>query len=63
LGIIDWEFTQTALWQVNHYPMPFPLVGPDENIKPHPPRSQAMKMSRSSISLESYIATSYVWLK
>lgn len=23
LAIIDWEFAQTAPWQVNHYPMPF----------------------------------------
>lgn len=24
LATIDWEFAQTAPWQVNHYPMPFP---------------------------------------
>ncbi len=32
IAIIDWEFTQTAPWQVIHYPMPFPLLGPDEDI-------------------------------
>lgn len=26
LAIIDWEFAQSAPWEVNHYPMPFPLV-------------------------------------
>ncbi|KAM6506820.1 hypothetical protein FALCPG4_018643 [Fusarium falciforme] len=33
LAVIDWEFAQTAPWQVNHYPMPFPLLWPDERIK------------------------------
>ncbi|RDL40602.1 Uncharacterized protein BP5553_00581 [Venustampulla echinocandica] len=28
-AIIDWEFAQTAPWEVNHYPMPFPLISPD----------------------------------
>ncbi|KAI1809643.1 hypothetical protein GGS20DRAFT_267213 [Poronia punctata] len=32
VAIIDWEFAQTAPWQVVHYPMPFPLLGPDEDI-------------------------------
>ncbi|XWW94347.1 hypothetical protein V2A60_002290 [Cordyceps javanica] len=27
LAAIDWEFAQTAPWQVNHYPMPFPPLG------------------------------------
>lgn len=26
LAVIDWEFAQTAPWEVNHYPMPFPLT-------------------------------------
>ena len=26
IAIIDWEFAQTAPWQVNRYPMPFPLL-------------------------------------
>ena len=33
LGLIDWEFAQTAPWQVNHYPMPFPLLWSDGKIK------------------------------
>ena len=32
LAIIDWEFAQAAPWEVNHYPMPFPLVFSDEKI-------------------------------
>ncbi|KAF5020423.1 hypothetical protein F66182_7550 [Fusarium sp. NRRL 66182] len=32
LAVIDWEFAQTAPWQVNHYPMPFPLLWSDERI-------------------------------
>lgn len=32
-AVIDWEFAQTAPWQVNHYPMPFPLVESDTEIK------------------------------
>ena len=33
LAIIDWEFAHTAPWQVNHYPMPFPLAESDASIK------------------------------
>jgi len=29
LAIIDWEFAQTALLEVNHYPIPFPLISAD----------------------------------
>ncbi|PTB59070.1 hypothetical protein M431DRAFT_527659 [Trichoderma harzianum CBS 226.95] len=32
VAIIDWEFAQTAPWQVIHYPMPFPLLSPTEEI-------------------------------
>lgn len=32
LAVIDWEFAQTAPWQVNHYPMPFPLTSSDATI-------------------------------
>jgi hypothetical protein len=32
LAVIDWEFAQTAPWEVNHFPMPFPLVWSDEKI-------------------------------
>ena len=33
LAVIDWEFAQTAPWEINHYPMPFPLVDSDEEIR------------------------------
>lgn len=33
LAIIDWEFAQTAPWQVNHYPMPFPLLESEEETE------------------------------
>ena len=37
IAIIDWEFAQTAPWQVNRYPMPFPLLGLDiEDILRNP---------------------------
>jgi hypothetical protein len=29
LAIIDWEFAQTAPWEVIYYPMPFPLIFAD----------------------------------
>ncbi|KAJ8065174.1 hypothetical protein OCU04_005886 [Sclerotinia nivalis] len=29
LAIIDWEFAQTAPLEINHYPMPFPLISAD----------------------------------
>ncbi|KAK0609564.1 hypothetical protein B0T17DRAFT_621611 [Bombardia bombarda] len=32
-AIIDWEFAQTAPWQVNHYPFPFPRLSTDDRIK------------------------------
>ncbi|KAH7009377.1 uncharacterized protein B0I36DRAFT_401714 [Microdochium trichocladiopsis] len=32
-AIIDWEFAQTAPWQVNHYPMPFLLLESDTEIQ------------------------------
>lgn len=32
LAIIDWEMAHTAPWQVNHFPMPFPLIWPDAKI-------------------------------
>lgn len=32
LAIIDWEFAQSAPWEVNHYPMPFPLVFSNDKI-------------------------------
>jgi hypothetical protein len=30
LAVIDWELAQTAPWQVNYYPFPFPLLWTDE---------------------------------
>ncbi|RKK87875.1 hypothetical protein BFJ68_g16998 [Fusarium oxysporum] len=33
LAVIDWEFAQTAPREVNHYPMPFPLLWSDQKIK------------------------------
>lgn len=33
VAIIDWEFAQSAPWQVNHYPMPFPLLGSREKTE------------------------------
>lgn len=32
LAVIDWEFAQTAPWQVSHYPMPFPLIRSDAEL-------------------------------
>ena len=37
IAIIDWEFAQTATWQINRYLMPFPLLGLDiEDILNNP---------------------------
>lgn len=33
LAVIDWEFSQTAPWQVNHFPMPFPLTNSDAELE------------------------------
>lgn len=33
LGVIDWEFAQTAPSQVNHYPIPFSLLWSDDKIQ------------------------------
>lgn len=33
LAIIDWEFAQSAPWEVNHFPMPFPLTSSDKEIE------------------------------
>ncbi|KAF4510955.1 hypothetical protein G6O67_002799 [Ophiocordyceps sinensis] len=57
LAIIDWEFAQTAPWQVYHYPMPFPLLWPDLNIKDalHDPRHVAHKnVSRQNFARQLY---------
>lgn len=57
LAIIDWEFAQTAPWQVYHYPMPFPLLWPDLKIKDalHDPRHVAHKnVSRQNFARQLY---------
>ncbi|KAK5998899.1 hypothetical protein PT974_01283 [Cladobotryum mycophilum] len=33
LAVIDWEFAQTAPWQVNHFPMPFTILWPEKKIQ------------------------------
>ncbi|KAF2498506.1 hypothetical protein BU16DRAFT_570967 [Lophium mytilinum] len=33
LAVIDWEFAQSAPVEVNHYPMPFPLISSDAEIE------------------------------
>ncbi|KAK3367599.1 hypothetical protein B0H63DRAFT_504501 [Podospora didyma] len=33
LAVIDWEFAQTGLWQVNYFPMQFPLLMTEGRIK------------------------------
>jgi hypothetical protein len=30
VAVIDWEFAQSAPWEVNHYPMPIPLISSDK---------------------------------
>lgn len=32
VAVIDWEFAQSAPWEVNHYPMPIPLILSDTKI-------------------------------
>lgn len=33
VAVIDWEYAQSAPWQTYHYPMPFPLREPDQEIQ------------------------------
>ncbi|GAB0139139.1 hypothetical protein EsDP_00007353 [Epichloe bromicola] len=57
LGLIDWEFAQTAPWQVNHYPMPFPLLCSDSEIQDalDDPRNIAHKnVSRQTFARQLY---------
>lgn len=57
LAIIDWEFAQTAPWQVNHYPMPFPLLWPDARIKgalDDPEHVAHVSMSRQAFARQLY---------
>ncbi|KAK8024925.1 hypothetical protein PG990_002748 [Apiospora arundinis] len=33
LAVIDWEFAQTAPWEVSYYPFPFPLLMSDDKVQ------------------------------
>jgi len=55
IAIIDWEFAQTAPWQVNHYPMPFPLLDSDiETILRDPSHLAYRNVSRQDSSRRIY---------
>ncbi|KAK4118166.1 hypothetical protein N657DRAFT_651579 [Parathielavia appendiculata] len=55
VAIIDWEFAQTAPWQVNRYPMPFPLLGPDtEDILRNPSHLAYKNVLRQDVSRRIY---------
>jgi hypothetical protein len=55
VAIIDWEFAQTAPWQVNRYPMPFPLLGSDtEDILRDPSHLAYKNVSRQDVSRRIY---------
>ncbi|KAL7938649.1 hypothetical protein V8C35DRAFT_328649 [Trichoderma chlorosporum] len=43
VAIIDWEFAQSAPWEVNHYPMPIPLISSDREtaVFLHDPKHMA----------------------
>ena len=32
VAVIDWELAQSAPWDVNHYPMPIPLISSDREM-------------------------------
>ncbi|KAI1127359.1 hypothetical protein F5Y10DRAFT_242859 [Nemania abortiva] len=54
IAVIDWEFAQTAPWQVVHYPMPFPLLGPDEDILRDPSHVAYKNVSRQDAARRIY---------
>ncbi|KAH9890298.1 hypothetical protein F4778DRAFT_380042 [Xylariomycetidae sp. FL2044] len=55
LAIIDWEFAQSAPWQVNRYPMPFPLLALDiERILGDPNHLAYKNVSRQDASRRLY---------
>ncbi len=55
IAIIDWEFAQTAPWQVNHYPMPFPLLESDiEDILKDPGHLAYRNVLRQDVSRRLY---------
>ena len=55
IAIIDWEFAQTAPWQVNRYPMPFPLLQLDiEDILRDPGHLAYRTVLRQDVSRRLY---------
>ncbi|KAI0403040.1 hypothetical protein F4802DRAFT_329819 [Xylaria palmicola] len=54
VAVIDWEFAQTAPWQVVRYPMPFPLLGPDEDILRDPSHPAHGNVSRQDAARRLY---------
>ncbi|KAK5996905.1 hypothetical protein PT974_02252 [Cladobotryum mycophilum] len=55
LAIIDWEFAQTAPWQVNRFPMPFPLLQSDfEDILQNPNHLAYKNVVRQDFSQKLY---------
>ncbi|KAJ2989404.1 hypothetical protein NUW58_g3484 [Xylaria curta] len=54
VAVIDWEFAQTAAWQVIHYPMPSPLLGPDEDIMRDPSHVAYSNVSRQDSARRIY---------
>ena len=55
LAVIDWEFAQTAPWQVSYYPMPFPLFGcAIEDVLDDPSHIAYKNVLRQSISRNIY---------
>ncbi|KAK0703055.1 hypothetical protein B0T26DRAFT_489421 [Lasiosphaeria miniovina] len=55
VAIIDWEFAQTAPWQANPSPMPFPLLGSDtEDILRDPSHLAYNNVLRQDVSRRIY---------
>ncbi|KAL7960498.1 hypothetical protein V8C34DRAFT_276523 [Trichoderma compactum] len=55
VAIIDWEFAQTAPWQVIHYPMPFPLLSPTEDILRDPNHIAYSNVCRQDAAQKLYV--------
>lgn len=55
VAIIDWEFAQTAPWQVIHYPMPFPLLSPTEDILHDPNHIAYNNVCRQDAAQKIYV--------
>ncbi|KAL6695870.1 hypothetical protein J3F84DRAFT_372241 [Trichoderma pleuroticola] len=56
VAVIDWEFAQTAPWQVIHYPMPFPLLGPIEDILRDPNHIAYSNVCRQDVAQKLYVS-------